>query len=111
MIAFTSGVTAQTVYVTKTGEKHHKSTCRYLKDSKKEITFESAKQRGFTACSVCKPTSVTQNLKPVESAQSFSIEPVSTTPKATSTQCTGKTKSGTRCKRMTKNANGNCYQH
>ncbi|RSK39969.1 thermonuclease family protein [Mangrovimonas spongiae] len=31
--------------------------------------------------------------------------------KAKATQCTGKTKSGKRCKRKTKNANGRCYQH
>lgn len=111
LIAFTCEVSAQSVYVTKTGEKYHKSTCHYLKNSKKEITLEVAKQRGFTACSVCKPKGGTKILKPIENSQQYRIEPVSSTPKATATQCTGKTKAGTRCKRMTKSANGRCYQH
>jgi len=115
MLCFACEMPAQNqkVYVTKTGEKYHKSTCRYLKNSKKEITLAIALEKGFTACSVCKPTSKVEpkTLKPVENTQHFKIEPVSTVPKATATQCTGKTKSGKRCKRMTKNANGRCYQH
>ncbi len=110
-MAYACGVTAQNVYVTKTGEKYHRSTCHYLKNSKKEVTLDVAKERGFMACSVCKPNAITKNLKPVENSQQFKIEPVSSTPKATATQCTGKTKTGTRCKRMTKTGNGKCYQH
>ncbi len=41
-ISFVSNVTAQTVYITKTGEKYHKSDCRYLKHSKKEIKLKDA---------------------------------------------------------------------
>lgn len=111
LMAYACEVPAQNVYVTKTGEKYHKSTCHYLKNSKKEITLDVAKERGFTACSVCKPKALPKTLKPVENSQQFKIEPVSSTPKATSTQCTGKTKAGARCKRMTKSANGRCYQH
>jgi endonuclease G len=33
------------------------------------------------------------------------------TKSSTSVQCTGTTKSGARCKRMTTNSNGRCYQH
>ena len=36
-IVFTSNSIAQTVFITKTGEKYHKKSCRYLKYSKKEI--------------------------------------------------------------------------
>lgn len=111
LMAYAVELPAQNVYVTKTGEKYHKSACHYLKNSKKEITLEVAKQRGFTACSVCKPKALTKTLKPVEQSQQLKIEPVSSTPKAIATQCTGKTKAGARCKRMTKSANGRCYQH
>ena len=102
---------AQNVYVTKTGEKYHKSTCHYLKNSKKEITLAMALEQGLTACSVCKPKSDIRISKSVENSQQIKIAPESTVPKTTSTQCKGKTKAGSRCKRMTKAASGRCYQH
>lgn len=55
VFAFTSNVLAQTVYTTKTGEKYHKSNCRYLKYSKKETTIKRARAMGYQACKVCKP--------------------------------------------------------
>lgn len=112
-IAFSSNAIAQTVYTTKTGEKYHKSSCRYLKYSKKEITIKKAKALSYSACKVCKPTA--ENTK-----SSSNLEPNAITPKlknktsskkTVASQCTGKTKSGKRCKRRTKNANGRCYQH
>jgi competence protein ComEC len=45
----------QTVYITKTGKKYHRATCRYLSKSKIPITLKDAKANGYTACSVCKP--------------------------------------------------------
>ncbi|MEW4923952.1 hypothetical protein [Algibacter sp. 2305UL17-15] len=107
---FTSHLTAQTVYTTKTGEKYHKAHCKYLKYSKKEIILKKAKEFGYTACSVCKPN--TKNTKiSSSSALTNNSNYQTTTKKTTATQCTGKTKSGSRCKRRTKNANGRCYQH
>ncbi len=44
-----------TVYITDTGEKFHRSDCRYLHSSKIEISRAEAKRRGYTACSVCDP--------------------------------------------------------
>lgn len=44
-----------TVYITKTGEKYHRAGCRYLSKSMIPIALESAKARGYTPCSVCKP--------------------------------------------------------
>ncbi len=44
-----------TVYVTRTGSKYHRETCRYLRRSKIEITLLEAVDRGYTSCSVCKP--------------------------------------------------------
>ena len=103
---------AQTVYTTKTGDKYHTATCRYLKYSKKEITLEQAINLGYQACSVCKPDSNPEQIQSLVLQSSQSTSPrENTTQKATSTQCTGKTKAGKRCKRMTKNASGKCYQH
>ena len=44
-----------TVYITDTGDKYHRSGCRYLKKSKHAISLSNAKAQGYTPCSVCKP--------------------------------------------------------
>jgi cell division septation protein DedD len=44
-----------TVYVTKTGEKYHISSCSYLAKSKISISLSAAKKQGYTACSRCDP--------------------------------------------------------
>ncbi|WP_417558776.1 hypothetical protein [Mesoflavibacter zeaxanthinifaciens] len=112
---FSLNVSAQTVYTTKTGEKYHKSTCRYLKYSKKEITLKKAKELGYAACKVCKPTQKVDNsstsTKSNVSSSTQQKSSQTTSKKTVATQCIGKTKSGSRCKRMTKAANGRCYQH
>ena len=41
------------VYVTKTGEKYHKSRCSYLRNSKIQINLSDAKSQGYTPCSRC----------------------------------------------------------
>ena len=43
------------VYVTKSGTKYHAEGCRYLSKSKIETTLGAAKEKGCTACSVCRP--------------------------------------------------------
>lgn len=48
-------VVQQVVYVTNTGSKYHKSTCRYLRQSKIKTTKSKAQKAGYTACKVCKP--------------------------------------------------------
>lgn len=45
-----------TVYITKTGKKYHKSSCRFVKkDSVSSISLDKAKSEGYTSCKVCKP--------------------------------------------------------
>lgn len=44
-----------TVYITRTGKKYHRGSCRYLKKSKIKTTLKDACARGFTPCKVCKP--------------------------------------------------------
>jgi hypothetical protein len=44
-----------TVYVTKSGTKYHRATCRHLAKSKVPISLKDAKAKGYTACRVCKP--------------------------------------------------------
>lgn len=47
---------AQTVYITKTGEKYHLSSCHYLSHSKIPMELSDALSEGYTACKVCRPT-------------------------------------------------------
>lgn len=112
-IACSTNVISQTVFTTKTGEKFHKSSCRYLKYSKREIKLERALELGYTACKVCKPnaTNVAKTTKTNVNAVAPTPTPKAPAKKAIATQCTGRTKAGKRCKRKTKNASGRCYQH
>ena len=107
----------QTVYVTKTGTKYHKASCKYLKYSSISLQLSEAKKKDYTACSVCKPSSVVTSNKtgiPAKAAnETNKATPTkaNTQPRATSVRCSGTTKAGSRCKRMTKSANGKCFQH
>lgn len=47
--------TGGTVYITNTGEKYHRGTCRYLRYSKYSISKSDAIAQGYTACRVCRP--------------------------------------------------------
>ena len=49
------------VYITKTGKKYHKGSCRYLKKSKIKISLKDACKRGYTSCKVCKPPKCPNN--------------------------------------------------
>lgn len=101
-----SNVVSQTVYTTKSGKKYHKSSCRYLKYSQKQITIEKAKLTGYTACKVCKPTLANTNVTSEQKKQF-----VDSPKRNTASQCRGKTKSGKRCSNKTKKANKRCYLH
>lgn len=43
------------VYVTKAGKRYHRGECRFLAKSKIPLGLAQAKERGYTACLVCKP--------------------------------------------------------
>lgn len=48
-------ILAQTVYITRTGEKYHSQGCRYLSRSCIPVSLSDAKSQGYSACSVCDP--------------------------------------------------------
>lgn len=55
--AQTTGATepeAETVYITRTGSKYHRSSCQYLRRSRIPVSLKEAKQ-SYGPCSVCKP--------------------------------------------------------
>jgi hypothetical protein len=43
------------VYITSTGERYHRSSCRHLTDSRIEITLTKAKSQNYTPCGTCSP--------------------------------------------------------
>ena len=43
------------VYVTRTGERYHRESCSYLRQSKIETTLSEAVEDGYTPCSRCHP--------------------------------------------------------
>ena len=45
----------ETVYVTNSGQKYHRGTCRHVTRSKYPLSVASAKYQGYSPCSVCKP--------------------------------------------------------
>src|SRR5690606_10146119 len=102
----------QDVFTTKTGEKYHQESCRYLSKSKYRVDLKDAIQYGYDPCSVCKPPTRTSSGN--RQASHFSSNQSSSrasNSSSSATQCTGKTQAGNRCKRTTKNSNGRCYQH
>ena len=108
---------AQTVYITKTGEKYHTGSCRHLSQSKIAIELKDALEQNYEPCKVCRPTQdITGNTiknNGLDEKEDPEISPTqnNTTRNAESKQCTTTTQKGTRCKRMTTNANGKCWQH
>lgn len=104
---FLNNVFSQTVYTTKTGTKYHTQYCKYLKKSSYAISLSDAKAKGYDACSICKPNST------ATSPSAPSTKKTESAPKSSSgsVQCSGTTKAGSRCKRMTTSSNGRCYQH
>jgi methylphosphotriester-DNA--protein-cysteine methyltransferase len=106
-LTLSPSVRSQTCYVAKTGTKYHMPTCSYLKYSSIAYDLTKAMEAGYTACSRCNPTKASLQT----AAKTSNVVPVKVVQSTTAVQCTGKTQAGARCKRMTKNASGYCYQH
>jgi competence protein ComEC len=47
--------TDPTVYLSKTGTKYHRESCRTLKATRKPVKLSVAKANGYAACKVCRP--------------------------------------------------------
>jgi hypothetical protein len=93
---------AQTVFKTPSGEKYHLASCRMVKNVSEEISINKAKELGLQACKICHPGDIYGGAPSPHKPQGTN---------ETTVQCKGYTKAGTRCKHMTKIANGYCYQH
>lgn len=104
----------QEVYITKTGEKYHKGTCQYVSKSKILKELKDVIDY-YDACKVCKPpVAIVTDVKKSPEKKPTYVPAKKTAPtksRSTSVQCSGRTQAGARCKRMTTNSNGRCYQH
>lgn len=93
-------VKAQTVYKTPSGAKYHTATCQMVKNVSEQITVAQAKESGLQPCKICNPVNIySSSLSNKAQGQGPTV------------QCKGITKAGTRCKHMTRIANGYCFQH
>ena len=98
------------VYITRSGTKYHIKSCYYIKYSRYPVSIAEAEQRGYQPCRVCH--SMTK--KPPRSnlfVDSAKLEVPSTKKKEWS-RCVAIARStGSRCRRMTGNVSGMCWQH
>lgn len=110
------GQTEPKVYVTKTGAKYHKSSCRYAQTGWAS-SLSDAKDRGLTACLVCKPgggnATTPANSSSTETNSLRSTTPSTGKPAATTStsQCSATTKAGSRCSRKASAGSSYCWQH
>lgn len=110
-------LSAQTVYVTKTGKKYHTSGCSYLSRSCISIELKEAQNLGYTPCSRCSPATklnsssiLKTNSKSKIRYQNISNQTASRTIQ-NSRQCQAITKKGAQCKRKAKPGSNYCWQH
>ena len=98
---FSINTQAQDVYKTPSGKKYHLENCSMVKNVSEKITVEQAADIGLEACKVCKPAvlPIPQNLVDKAKGQNKTV------------QCNGLTKKGSRCRHMTRIADGYCFQH
>jgi hypothetical protein len=94
-------VNGQDVYKTPSGAKYHLATCRSVKNVSEKVPVAKAKELGLEPCKICKPQ------------VSYDTGQSSKKPQGQSStvQCSGITKAGSRCRHMTRIANGYCFQH
>jgi hypothetical protein len=101
LLLFSASSKSQTVYKTPSGQKYHLATCRMVKNVSEEITVSKAKELGLQPCKICNPQNIYNSSNSTKTPQGQNQ----------TVQCKGITKAGTRCKHMTRIANGYCYQH
>jgi hypothetical protein len=100
-LLFSVSLKAQTVYKTPSGAKYHLATCHMVKNVSEQLTVSKAQELGLEPCKICRPSGGNVMGDTFNKAQGQSQ----------TVQCGGTTKSGSRCKHMTRIANGYCFQH
>ena len=91
----------QPFYKTPSGKKYHLANCRMVENVSEKISLEEAHQLHLDPCKICKPQALQQ--QGLSGQQERGI--------GQTVQCKGITRSGTRCRHMTRLGNGYCFQH
>lgn len=113
LAGFLFSQSVDTVYVTRTGTKYHKRTCRYLK-SVIPMTLTEAIDKGYDGCSFCYPkksTTAATKADTTKSTPAYKKKSNNEKPKSYSTRCLATTKKGTQCKRNASPGSNYCWQH
>ena len=105
----------QTVYVTRTGEKYHLGSCRYLRKSKIAMKLSEAKA-SYSACSVCDPPRQFNQVKILMKYLfliliAFILSSCDASSSSGSNRCAATTQEGTQCKRNAEPGSSYCWQH
>lgn len=101
LLLISTSLKAQSVYKTPSGTKYHTAICHMVKNVSQEMSLLQAVEMGLGPCKICKPQIYAKPLPAMGKAKG----------QAPTVQCKGFTKTGTRCKHMTRIANGYCFQH
>jgi hypothetical protein len=101
---------AQTVYVTKTGEKYHQAGCRSLARSSIPMALDQAARR-YGPCSICRPPVLSATTTSESAAVAAASPRAPASSQATRQQCAATTKKGTRCLRLANAGSSYCWQH
>ena len=99
-----------TVYVTKTGAKYHRASCRSLSRSQIAMSLREASAL-YGACKTCKPPVLGMPAAATAEADVTAPPVRSAAPAPTSKRCAATTKKGTQCLRTTKAGSAYCWQH
>lgn len=102
-------LTAQTVYITKTGSKYHEQSCSSLRYSSEPINLSDAVNGGYTPCSKCNPPTFNMPKSDLQTTPD-SKSTTSKTP-TTKKQCIAITEKGTQCGRNAEVGSDYCWQH
>jgi hypothetical protein len=97
-------VSAQKVYITKSGTKYHNADCKHLKKSRIEIDLQKAMDKGYTACSRYSDIKSTNTTVKKDSLTKPKLE-------NNSVFCKGTTQEGKACKRKASKDSNYCWQH
>jgi hypothetical protein len=105
----------ETVYVTRTGEKYHRGSCRHLSKSKSPLPLKEAAAR-YSPCSVCKPPVLSARPSGAPSVAEPSTAKVPPPAPArpapvTVSRCQATTKKGSQCSRSAQAGSSYCWQH
>jgi hypothetical protein len=104
---------AQTYYVTESGKKFHKQSCRFVSASGIAIELKNAISRGYEPCGICKPggEALSHDFYQWKAKQDTVGSVSGEKTKVEKRQCKGITQKGKRCKNKAQEDSDYCWQH